>query len=155
MSQSIDLAGLAHWIQNSLTLHCFLTWNSNQNAKISLPSPQRLTQHKSASHPQLGLGLGSLPTPSKTARAIPVFKRKLRGHLGRFSAVAQFLRHVHRLSQQIHFTVTHEYERVSKIVKLQKTFRLPYEWLLPQEIHCISSDRNNSRQQTWRDLTLY
>ena len=138
------------------------------------PPPPRLAQNKSASHPQLGLRLGSLPTPSKTAsplfrflffpatlawiRAISVFKRKLRGHLGKLakvSAVAQFLRHVHRLSQQIHLTVPHEYERVSKIVKLQKTFRLPYEWPLPQEIHCISSDRNNRRQQTWRDLTLY
>ena len=45
-----------------------------------------------------------------------------------------------RLSQQIHlFTVTDEYERVSNIVQLQKTFQLPHEWPLPQEIHCIST----------------
>ena len=103
MRQSIDLAGLAHR-KNSLTLHCFLTWNSNQNDKISPPSPPpRLAQNKSASHPQLGLRLGSLPTPSKTAsplfcffffsatlawiRAIPVFKRTLRGHLGKLAKV--------------------------------------------------------------------
>ena len=100
MRQSIDLAGLAHR-KNSLTLHCFLTWNSNQNDKISLPPP-RLAQNKSASHPQLGLRLGSLPTLSKTASrfcffsfaatlawiwAIPVFKRKLKGHLGKLAKV--------------------------------------------------------------------
>ena len=34
MSHSIDLAGLAHR-DNSLTLHCFLIWNSNQSDKIS------------------------------------------------------------------------------------------------------------------------
>ena len=33
MSQSIDLAGLAHR-ENSLSLHCFLTWNSYQSEKI-------------------------------------------------------------------------------------------------------------------------
>ena len=57
----------------------------------------------------------------------------------------------HRLSQEIHFTVTHEYERVTKIVQLQRTIRLPHEWPLPQKIHCVSSDRNNRGEQIWRD----
>ena len=38
MSNSFDLAGLAHG-KNSLTLHRFLTWNSNQSDKISPPYP--------------------------------------------------------------------------------------------------------------------
>ena len=34
----------------------------------------------------------------------------------------------HRLSRQIHFTVTHKYELVTKIVRQpQKTIRLPHE----------------------------
>ena len=49
---------------------------------------------------------------------------------------------------QIHCTATLEYERVSKIVQLRKTFGVPHEWPLPQKIHCISSDRNYGRQQT-------
>ena len=35
----------------------------------------------------------------------------------------------------------HEYEQVSKIGQLQKTFRLPHEWpfnAVPKEIHCIN-----------------
>ena len=43
MSHSIDLAGLAHR-KNSLTLHCFLCWNSNRSDKISPPYPLVLTQ---------------------------------------------------------------------------------------------------------------
>ena len=38
MSHSIDLAGLAHR-KNTLSLRCFLTWNSNQNGKTPLPTP--------------------------------------------------------------------------------------------------------------------
>ena len=38
MSHSIDFAGLARR-KNSLTLHCSLTWNSNQNDKFSPPYP--------------------------------------------------------------------------------------------------------------------
>lgn len=58
----------------------------------------------------------------------------------------------YRLSPQVHFTGTHEYKRIIKIVQQQKTIRQPYEWLrvngLPKKIHCISGDRNNTRQQT-------
>ena len=65
MSQSIDLAGLSHR-KNSLTLPCFLTWNSNQSDKISAPYPPTFDmQKKEANHPQLGLGLSSLLTPTK------------------------------------------------------------------------------------------
>ena len=49
MSHSIDLAGLAHR-KNSLTLHCFLTWNSNQSDKISPPYPPGF-HTKQGSHP--------------------------------------------------------------------------------------------------------
>ena len=62
--------------------------------KSPLLTPLVFTQNKSATHPRIGLGLGSLLTPSKTAsslvffpatlawtRAMPVFKRKLSGHL--------------------------------------------------------------------------
>ena len=57
MSHRIDLAGLARR-KNSLTLHCFLTWNSNQSDKISPPYPLVFTQNKSATHPRIGLGRG-------------------------------------------------------------------------------------------------
>ena len=70
---SIDLAGLAHR-KNSLTLHCFLSWNSNQSDKISPPYPLVLTQSKSATHPQSGLGLGSLLTPNKTVSPLVFFR---------------------------------------------------------------------------------
>ena len=93
VSHSFDLAGLVHK-KNSLTLHCLLTWNSNQSDKISPPYPLVVGHNKSATHPRIGLGLGSLLTPSKTAsplvffpatmdwtRAMPVFKQKLSGHL--------------------------------------------------------------------------
>ena len=75
MSGSIDLAGLAHR-KNSLTLHCFLTWKSNQSDKTipSLPPPLVLTQSKSATHQQLGLGPGSLLTPSKTVSPLFFFR---------------------------------------------------------------------------------
>ena len=86
MSHRIDLAGQAHR-KNSLTLHCFLTWNSNQGDKISPPYPPGF-HTKQVSHPWIGLGLGSLLTPSKTASpmvffqlhwlVMPVWKR---GHL--------------------------------------------------------------------------
>ena len=46
MSQSTDLAGLAHR-ENSLTLHCFLTWNSYQSEKIS----PYFWHKKAAKHP--------------------------------------------------------------------------------------------------------
>ena len=49
MSHTIDLAGLAHR-KNSLTMSCFLTWNSNQSDKISPPySPDFDT--KQVGHP--------------------------------------------------------------------------------------------------------
>ena len=58
----------------------------------------------------------------------------------------------YRVSQQIHFTGTHEYKRITKIVQQQKTIRQPHEWPrvngLPKKIHCIAGDRNNRRQQT-------
>ena len=49
MSHSIDLAGLAHR-KNSVTLHCFLTRNSNQSNKISPPNPPGF-HTKQVSHP--------------------------------------------------------------------------------------------------------
>ena len=65
MCHSIALGGLAHK-KNSLTLQCFLTWNSNQSDKIS-PDPYPLGFHtKQVSHSptdRSGPGL----TPSKTA----------------------------------------------------------------------------------------
>ena len=73
MSHRIDLAGLAHR-ENSLTLHCFLTWNSIQSDKISPPTPLVFTQNKEATHPRIGLGLGSLPTPSKTPSPLFFFR---------------------------------------------------------------------------------
>ena len=96
MSHSIDLAGLARR-KNFLTLHCFLTWNSNQGDKFSPPYPPGFLT-KQVSHPptdRSGPGLLCwVLTPSKTAsplfffsatlawtRAMPVFKRKLSGHL--------------------------------------------------------------------------
>ena len=69
MSHSIDMARLAHR-KNSLTLRCFLTWNSNQSDKISPPYPLVFTQNKWATHPRIGLVLGSLVTPSKTASTL-------------------------------------------------------------------------------------
>ena len=65
MCHSIALGGLAHK-KNSLTLQCFLTWNSNQSDKIS-PDPYPLGFHtKQVSHSptdRSGPGL----TTSKTA----------------------------------------------------------------------------------------
>ena len=49
MSHSIDLAGLAHR-KYSLTLHCFLTWNSNQSDRLSPPYPSGF-HTKQVSHP--------------------------------------------------------------------------------------------------------
>ena len=72
MTHSIDLAGLSHR-KYFLTLHCFLSWNSNQSDKISPPYPLVLTQSKSATHPQSGLGLGSLLTPNKMANPLFFF----------------------------------------------------------------------------------
>ena len=96
MSQSIDLAGLSHR-KNSLTLPCFLTWNSHQSDKISAPYPPTFDmQKKEANNPQLGLGLSSLLTPSNMPSPLffcffsgytgsntrmPMFKKKLSGHL--------------------------------------------------------------------------
>ena len=93
MSQSIDLAGLTPR-KNSLTLHYFLAWTLIKVTKSPLPTPLVFTQNKSTTHPRIGLGLGSLLTPSKTAsplvffpatlawtRAMPAFKRKPSGHL--------------------------------------------------------------------------
>ena len=90
MRHSTDLARLTHR-KNSLTLHFFRTWNSNQKDKISPPYPLVFIQNKSATHPRIGLGLGSQLTPSETTSPLvffrphwlemPVFKRKLGGHL--------------------------------------------------------------------------
>ena len=75
MSHSIDFAGLARR-KNSLTLHCSLTWNSNQNDKFSPPYPPMVfTQNKSATHPRIGLSLSSLLTPNKTASPVVFFFR--------------------------------------------------------------------------------
>ena len=72
MSHSIDLAGLAHG-KNSLTLPCFLTWHCNQSDKLS-PSYPPGFHTKQVSHPWIGLGLGSLLTPSKTASPMVFFQ---------------------------------------------------------------------------------
>ena len=34
----------------------------------------------------------------------------------------------YRVSQQIHFTGTDEYKRITKIVQQHKTIRQPHEW---------------------------
>ena len=73
MSHRIDLAGLGYR-KNSPTLHCFLTWNSIQSDKISPPTPLVFTQNKEATHPRIGLGLSSLPTPSKTPSPLFFFR---------------------------------------------------------------------------------
>ena len=44
-----------------------------------LPTPLVFTQNKSATHPQIGLGLGSLLTPSKTASPMVFFWLHLAG----------------------------------------------------------------------------
>ena len=99
MSPSIDSAGLAHG-KNFLTLHCFLTWNSNQSDKIYPPYSPDFDTKQVSHQPLIGLGLGSLLTPSKTSNPLfffvfvfffypattlntgePVFKRKPSGHL--------------------------------------------------------------------------
>ena len=83
MSHRIDFAGLAHR-KNSLTLHRFLTWNSIQSDKISPPCPPGLHK-KQVSHPptdRSGPGLGYWhPATLAWTWAMPVFKRKLSGHL--------------------------------------------------------------------------
>ena len=84
MSHCIDLACLGHR-KNSLTLHCFLTENSNQSDKISPPYPPGFHTKQGTTHPWIGLGLGSQLTPSKTPSplfffSITVFKRKLSRH---------------------------------------------------------------------------
>ena len=68
ISQSIDLAGLAHR-ERSLTLQCFLTWNSVQSDKI-YPSYLFYFRHKkrAASHPQLGLAQHFFPQGHKLLR---------------------------------------------------------------------------------------
>ena len=89
-SHRIDLAGLAHR-KNPLTLHCFLTLNSNQSDKISPPYPPGL-HTKQVSHPPTdrpGPGLSAdTQQDSKPAGFcpatldwMPVFNRKLSGHL--------------------------------------------------------------------------
>ena len=50
ISQSIDLAGLAHR-ERSLTLQCFLTWNSVQSDKIYPPYLFYFRQKKACSQP--------------------------------------------------------------------------------------------------------
>ena len=57
-------------------MHCFLTGNSNQSDKISPPYPPRFDIiKKPANHSQLGMGLGSLLTPSKTSSPLVFFFR--------------------------------------------------------------------------------
>ena len=41
--------------------------------KSPLPTPLVFTQNKEATHPRIGLGLGSLLTPSKTASPLIFF----------------------------------------------------------------------------------
>ena len=75
MSHSIDLAGLAPekipWLYTAFWLETLI-----KVTKSSLPTPLVLTQNKSATHPQLGLGLGSglSLTPSKMARPLVFFR---------------------------------------------------------------------------------
>ena len=93
MSHLIDLAGLAHR-KNYLTLQCFWYKTLIKVTKSPLPNPLVFAQNKAATNPRIGLDLGSLLTPSKTAsplffcpatlawtREMPLFKRKLSGHL--------------------------------------------------------------------------
>ena len=61
------------------------------------------------------------------------------------------------LSKQIDFTGTHEYKRITNCATTENHPTAPaHEWLrvngLPKKIHCISGNRNNRRQETWRDL---
>ena len=90
MRHQIDLAGLGH--RNiSLTLHCFLTWNSNQSDKVSLPYPPGFHTRQVSRPPTDRSGSGLLsktaspvvffPATPAWTRAMPVFKRKLIGHL--------------------------------------------------------------------------
>ena len=90
MTQSIDLAGLAHR-KNSLTLHCKETLI--KVTKFPLHTPLLSTQKMPPNPPQLGLGLGSLltlrnmPSPiffsgyTGLNKGVPLFKQKLSGHL--------------------------------------------------------------------------
>ena len=97
MSGSIDLAGLAHR-KNSLTLHCFLTWNSNQSDK-TLPSLPPSFDTKQVSHPPTVTSRPVLSAdtwqdskppvffPATLAWTMSVFKRKL--SLSPFSKITQ------------------------------------------------------------------
>ena len=93
MGHSIDLAGLAHR-KNSLTLHCFLTWNSNQSDKISPPYPPGFGRNQVShtptdrSGPELSADIARWQAPGNFflatlawTRAMPMFKRKLGRHL--------------------------------------------------------------------------
>ena len=88
MSHSIDLAGLAHR-KNSLTLHCFPTWNSNQSDKLSPLYPPGF-HTKQVSHPlrnRPGLSADTLKDSKPPGffrlhwLVMPMFKQKLSGHL--------------------------------------------------------------------------
>ena len=91
ISHSIDLAGLAN---RKIPWFCRTAFSLESLIKVtksSLPTPLVLTQNKLATHPRIGVGLGSLLTPSKTASLsgffpatlawTPVFKRNVSGHL--------------------------------------------------------------------------
>ena len=86
ISHSIDLAGQAQK-KNSLTLYCFLTWNSNQSDKISPPySPDFDT--KQVSHPPMDRSGPGLSADTQQDGKPPSFfpatlawtKQKLSGH---------------------------------------------------------------------------
>ena len=71
MSHSIDLARLARR-KNSLTLHCFLTWNSNQSDNFSPPYPPGF-HTKQVSHPPTDRSGPGLSVDTKQDRKPPGF----------------------------------------------------------------------------------
>ena len=103
--------------------------------KSPLPTPLVLTQNKKATHPWIGLGLGSQLTPSKTAsplffflatlawtRAMPVFKQKLNS--GHFLAKS----HRHELFQMFQ----HNGMQSTQACSWQVSQKLKCSWLYSQ-----------------------
>ena len=78
MSHRIDLAGLTRR-KYSLTLHCFLTWNSNQSDKVSTPFPPGF-HTRQVSHPPMDRSGSELLTPSKTASPQVFFRLRWLEH---------------------------------------------------------------------------
>ena len=83
MSRGIDWAGLAHR-KNSLTFHCFLTWNSNQSDKIPSPWPRTFDTKNASQPPTVRPGLGSLLTPSKTTRLFTTYQNFTENPVGKY-----------------------------------------------------------------------